>query len=56
MLLGIWVPSSLVEAEVTGDEILKGHVNGEALFADPDDVVHTQVAQLVQHHRFIVRV
>lgn len=44
MLLGIWVPSSLIKTEVSGNEILKGHVNGEAFFADPDDVIHTQVA------------
>lgn len=56
MLLGVRVSLSLVEAEVPRNEVPKCHVDGEALLADPDDVIHAEVSQLIQHHRLIVGV
>lgn len=56
MLLLVWVSSSFMQAEVPLEEVCEGHVYGEALFTDPDDVVHAQVPQLVEHHGFIVGV
>ena len=50
MLLWVWVSLPLVQTEVPGDKVIKSHVNGESLLTDPDDVVHTQITQLVQHH------
>lgn len=49
MLLGVWVSLPPVEAKVTSNEVSKGHMDGEALFADPDDVIHAKITQLVQH-------
>lgn len=43
MLLGVWVSLPSVKAEVPRDEVPKCHVNGEALLADPDDVIHAEV-------------
>lgn len=50
MLLWVWISLPLVEAEVPPNEVPKRHVDGEAFLADPDDVIHAKVTQLVQHH------
>lgn len=50
MLLGVWISLSLVEAEIPPNEVPKGHVYRESLLADPDNVIHAKVTQLVQHH------
>lgn len=56
MLLWVWVPLPPDETEVPRDEVPKCHVDGESLLANPDDVIHAEVTQLVQHHRLIIRV
>lgn len=56
MLLDILDVSLPVKAIVAKSEGLEGHVYREAFSANANNVVHAEVAQLIQHQRVIVAV